>query len=67
MTTNENTPEKSTTGDKCPWCGADEITYTTLLRKFDCGTLVGKMAGTTFRTSLCHALERANKAEAIAE
>ena len=58
------TPEKSTTGDKCPWCGEGQTYFDRFCggyAQYDCGS------DTNERSPFCNALERASKAEAEVE
>jgi hypothetical protein len=63
MTTNDNTPEKSTTEDTCPFCGsyAKPVIY---CKTYACGYDTARFDETDGRTLLCRALEAKNKAEA---
>jgi uncharacterized coiled-coil protein SlyX len=56
MTTNDNTPEKSTTGDTCPWCNSPRFRDNV----FHCGNDLNRKH---FREPLCFYIEAKNQAE----
>jgi hypothetical protein len=62
---NANTPEKPTTGDKCPHCQSAYLRTLFEEDYFSCGTigLSGSFENLTKQSPLCIALERAQKAE----
>jgi hypothetical protein len=60
MTTNANTPEKSTTGDNCPWCGSHKLGTGFA---FTCGSDNPEQTGSYWQSPLCRALEARNESE----